>query len=406
MSYDFDWNGTTLAIGDEEAQSFVLPLEPTVNQLGIDAPGLLSALTDFINLGVFNGNFRLGPPNPALNIDVATSTSGSNFMPGWRFVQSSNTAITVAQVRDAASPSGSNLRFTFASGAASDAAYIEQVIDIGGSRQRAVADRLRIGAAVVSGTNVRARILSQYLSTDGSIAGMPGENQGPAIPTLSNYGSITASPLAAPPSHARYLRLRVEAYRLSGSAAATLDLYDVRRDRGIPYLVIPDEDGAQPPALVKVSAGIPLVTPPVSGSPAMPLGYQLVALDFVLLSIPASATTELTPSDAAAGTLGASPRIYCPWDGSIVGLSYRMSAAPTAGTINIQATVGGANVWAPWGALGTTMALADKASQAIDTDTFSAGQGLGVQVVTSAAYTPATRNIVATLWLAVEWTNP
>lgn len=401
MAYDFDWDGATLALGDEEAQTFVLPLEVTGNQQGIDSPGTLSALTDFINFGVFNGNFRLGPPDPSLDIDVASSTSGSNFLRGWRFVQSSNTAITAKQVRDTSSPSGSNLRFTFAAGASTDAAYIEQIIDIGGSRQRQVTDYIRAAATVVSGANIRVKVASQYLTTDGSIVGMPGEWESPGIPGLANWGGVKTAQ-TPPPGTARYLRLRMVAYRTSGSAAAVIDLHDVRRDRGAAFIVVDDDAGAYDPAYISMTDGIPTITEPRSDY-VMPLGVQLIPLTFANASIPANATTQMLPTDAAIGTLGGSPRILIPWDADIVGVSYRMSAAPAAGTINFQVTVGGSNVWSPFGALDNTMALADTATQLPRVDQVSAETGIGMQMVTSAAYTPTTRNVVVTLWVLVYY---
>ena len=145
MVYDFDWDGDSLTIGDDEGLSLVLDADPTHNQAGVDQPGLLAAVSDYVNFGVFNGNFRFGPPLPFL--DASNSTTGSNFMPGWRFVRSSNSNITVSHVRDTASPSGSNLRFAFASGLSDDAVYIEQMVDIGGSRTRQTGDILRAPAS-------------------------------------------------------------------------------------------------------------------------------------------------------------------------------------------------------------------------------------------------------------------
>lgn len=408
MSYDFDWLGSTLAIGDGEGQSLVLELDPSHNQQGVDAPGLLSAITDFVNAGVFNGNFRLGPPDPSQNIDVASSTSGSNFMRGWRFVQSSNTNITLKQVRDASSASGSNLRFTFGAGAASDAAYIEQLVDIGGNRQRQVGDILRASAALVSGANVFLRLRMQYLNVDGGIAGMPAESVSSGVPAAASWTQAWAagsgSSNTPPPAGARYLRLRVEAYRSSGSSAAAIDLYDVRRDRGIPYVVIPDRDAAYQAGYLAQANGFPSVYAPKAGAGTLMPLVNIVPLAFVFDQIPVNATTEMRPSDTLMA-LGGSPRIIMPFAGSIVGMSYRINAAPTAGTINFQATVAGVNVWSGFGALGTAMALADKVTQPLNTDTFSAGDGIGVQMVTSAAYTPGTRHAHVVLWVAVHWQN-
>ena len=41
--------------------------EPGAQQEGVDAPGFFSATSDFMNGGVYNGTFRLGPPQSASN---------------------------------------------------------------------------------------------------------------------------------------------------------------------------------------------------------------------------------------------------------------------------------------------------------------------------------------------------
>lgn len=398
--YDFDWDGETIVLGDDEGQSLTLPEEPTHNQQGVSAPGSLDAFTDFSNFGVFNGNFRKGPPDPTANLDVASSTSGSNFMPGWRFIQSSNTNVTAKQIRDAASPSGSNLRFAFASGAATDAAYVEQTIDIGGGRYRHVGDLIRAVGVLVTGANVAIRVYCQYLSTDGSIAGMPAEK---IVATVGTSGSASTDYSVAaatvPPSNARYLRVRAEASRISGTAAASVDLIEVRRDRGYPFHVIDDLEAGFVPGIIYQTQGRPEVTVPAESNIGMPLGYQLVPLTFVQNDVPAATTAVMPLSDLTMpGFMG------MPWGGSIVGMSYRFdNATPlTAGTASLKAQVNGANVWTAH-SLTTSSAQNDEATQAIGTDTFVAGDTVGVELSTGGAYAPTTRELAVTLWLAISY---
>lgn len=451
MAYDFDWDGETLELGDEEAQTFVLPEEPTANQQGVDPPGPLSANTDLMNFGVFNGNFRLGPPKPADNLDVASSTASSNFMPGWRFVQSSNSNITASQVRNTGSPSGSNLRFTFAAGAAGDEAYVEQIVDIGGSRQRWVADTLRfvvIAGASNTGT-FTAEMRSQYLTTNGNIIDMPAEQTVSLAPAAGTLDSTFDYPEGADtvPGNARFLRLRLVARRggAANGATGTLDFTDVRRDRASAFVRLPDIDDptTYAPAQVFQSNGTLTIRPagevsiegqglwieewggaditPGTGYQAVwpddsgrlwsaldtgvqrLISHQLVPLAFVFIDIPANATTALNPSDNALAI--SVNRITMPWGGSVVGMSYRLTDAPTAGTITIRATVNGSNVWSPFGALGSAGAASGATSQGVGTDNFSAGDTLGVEVVTTAGYLPTTRDIHAILWAAVEYTG-
>lgn len=235
MVDDFEWDGETIDDGEGENVKIIPTAEPSGNQgTGIDAPGLLSATTDFVNFGVFNGNFRLGPPDPSQDIDVATSTTGSNFMPGWRFIQSSNTNITASQVRNASAPSGSNLRFTVASGAAADEAYAEQIVDIGGNRQGGFPDLVRAFVSSNAGSGTfRARLAVQYLTTDGAITGMPTEQVDTAdvAAATTTELSILATTDSVAPTTARYLRIRMGVLRGGAATGATgsLNVFEVRR---------------------------------------------------------------------------------------------------------------------------------------------------------------------------------
>lgn len=407
MVDDFDWDGATLTVGDDEAQqSLVLVSEPTVNQQGVDTPGMLSGHSDFVNYGLYNGNFRLGPPDPSQNIDVASSTSGSNFIPHWRFVQSSNTNITLSQVRDASSPSGSNLRFTFASGAAADEAYVEQIVELGTARSRSGGDVLRASSFMPSGSGGRITIAGQYMTVDGSMVGMPAEQT--AIINYSSAGT-TASRLTldlntgtAIPANAARLRVRIRASRNSGTGALTIDVSDIRRDRAIPFLVIPDTSSPETnlPGQIKQQNGILRARANQDSMTDGILGPHLVALHFAYVDMPAGATTDLYPVDGAGG-LGANPTIPMPWGGHVVGMSYRMTDAATAGTFNLRATVNGSNVWAPFGAIASP--ASGSASQALGTDTFAAGDTIGVHCVTSAGYLPTTRDFAVIVWVALNY---
>lgn len=398
MAYDFDWDGTTLTLGDDEAQTFVLPTEPTGNQQGVDAPGPLSALTDFINLGVFNGNFRLGPPDPSLNIDVASSTSGSNFMQGWRFVQSSNTNITAKQVRDTNSPSGSNLRFTFASGSANDEAYIEQVIDLGGSRNQIIADLMFLSGVLVSGSGLALRGKFQYLDVGGGLVGMPAEVTSGNAGTGSTATGAGAFPSGSqvPPGNARYLRSRIIAFRASGTGAGSVDLIDVRRFRGQSVYVLPDQDPTFRPGQIYQDGGTAWVEQ-FNTSVPMPLGHQLVPVTFVQNNIAAGTTANMDMSSSGSPAL-----LKMPWSGSIVGASYRMDGTLSAGTLAVRATVNGSNVWTAH-SLTSASPQTDYTSQPLGTDAFIPGDTVGVELSSNGGFLPTTRDIIVTLWLAITY---
>jgi len=210
--------------------------EPGAQQEGVDAPGFFSATSDFMNGGVYNGTFRLGPPQSASNIDVASTIIGSNFVPGWRFVQSSNTNITGSHLRNTAAPAGSNFRFTYKSGAATDEAFIEQLIDVTGS---AVSSDDAYRATVLpTGANFDAAVRVQYLMADGTITGGEGE-AAYSLVAGTRKSIVLRSSL---PTNAKYARLRVLTDRgaAATSATGTVDVLEVKRDRPATQVALSD----------------------------------------------------------------------------------------------------------------------------------------------------------------------
>lgn len=450
MTDPLNYDEATLSALDGEGFSLVVEREPTANVAGVGT-SLLDALTDFVNYGVSNGNFRKGPPDPSANITTAGSTqTASNLLPDWRFQQSSNTNITLTQARDTSSPSGSNARFTFASGAAGDEAYIEQLIDVGGARARWQVDALRhfvIAGAANTGTFgwfVRA----QYLTTDGAITGMPAEATiSGTIAAGVTFSAVNVASATAPPGTARYLRLRVGVSRSGAatSAVGTVDFSDVRRDSGKPYVLLPDTSAPQTytfgqinqaagamslsanagagfvnVAKPRLTGGSTLLEAAAPSSPAAgdlalyattddrlwtknsaggvrPLNVQLVSLSFVQLNIPAGTTANMPLSEN-----GAPAQIPIPWGGSIVGVSYRMDGTISAGTLNVRAKVNGTNVWTAH-ALDSASGADGEATQAVGADVFVAGDILAVDLVSSGGFTPTTRDIVVVLWLALDY---
>lgn len=393
-------------------------LEPTGQQQGTDVPGPRGAWTDLINFGVYNGNFRAGPPDPSANLDLASSTAGSNFVPGWRFVQSSNTTIT-AQVRQiAGAGAGSNIRFTAGVGVATGhASFLEQVIDIGGSAVGDNGNLIRLTSATNGSMNgLRIDLAAQYLAADGSLVGMPAERvQQAAIGSTTPASVDVAADVNPPPANARYLRVRAIVKSAPGGGTVAgdwLDIYDIRRDRALVNLRMPDISRSTNGLYDVRMSGSNLLWQPAhvtSGGAALGerrlLNYQLVAIPFSLVNIPASATTGLQMWGDTALALG-TPRIGTPWPGAIVGMSYRLSAIPTAGgatALRVQATVGGVNVWDAFTIPGTGGTLTAENTIPPTLDEFTAGQQLGVQVVTSGTYAPTTSEIAVLLWVALKY---
>lgn len=192
--------------------------EPTMDRgTGAD-PGFAASFESNIKRGGYNFDFRAGPPDPSANIDPESSVSGSNFMPHWRFVQSSNTNITAKQVRDTASPSGSNLRFTFVSGNASDEAFMEQIVYVGGDREGLMGDALRFGTISSVNSKFVALVDAQYLTVDYANTG---NSQSDSVTTATGFlsvGVFGCNNHRNAPTNARWLRVRL---RVKRSALAT-----------------------------------------------------------------------------------------------------------------------------------------------------------------------------------------
>lgn len=174
-------------------------------------------------------------------------------------------------------------------------------------------------------------------------------------------------------------RLRINVTKAAG---ATADMILVFSEPVLAY----SEDGS-----------VPAYTPALgSWHP-----QQLMALPFTYVDLPAGATTTLNPSSGTTLNLGSQPGYHMPWSGSIVGMSYRMTDTATAGTFNVRATVNGSNVWAPWGAISSP--ADDVASQYPGTDTFSTGDYIGAEIVTTAGYLPTTRDFVVTVYVLLDY---
>jgi hypothetical protein len=392
---------------------FLEELEPVATQQGIDVPGSRSGFTDFINFGVYNGNFRVGPPQSASNIDLASSASGSNFLPGWRWVVESGDA-TAKHQADALgiSSSGSNVVIIGSTGSA----YFEQIIDIGGSAVQDTGGFVRLNVNPPSVTTI-APVLSvrtQYLNAAGTTTGMPSER----VASVTLTGSFTpysfdgGSEVDPPGSTARYLRLRIAATFYEYGAVTLLD---VRRDRAPSNLRLPDRAAATNKrsglGLYDVyQSASNLFWQPSSTTAGTTTGkrllnYQLVPIPFSLVNIPSNATTDMQLWGDTALAL-ATPRIGVPWASAIVGASYRLSAIPSAGGANalaIRVQVGGSTVWTPFTIAGSGGAISNEASQAVTADELTAGQQIGVVVDTSSTYAPTTADIAVVVWVAVKY---
>lgn len=200
-------------------------------------------ISDFILYGVFNGAFARGPDNPNAAIEIAT-----NPLPDWAGpTQVSGGAITASWVVDASSPSGYNLRFSIAPGAAGDEAYFEQIVPVGGTRNRRFASYLRAVAYRVTASGGAPLLVmgTQYLTAGNATTGSSVEATTALSADATAYtaSGYVATAGAQPPADGYFLRIRIGVRRNTMAAAdtATIDLTDVRQDRGAGTVVIAEQ---------------------------------------------------------------------------------------------------------------------------------------------------------------------
>lgn len=219
---------------------------------------------DVINHGVVNGAFAQGPPDSAVNIEPV-----NNPLPYWYGpVSVSGGAITASWVTNTAYPSGQALRMTLNAGAASDEAYFEQIISIGGSGNRWTAHTVRVSYVVISASATFSgiKIGGQYLTAAGATTGSTfGTTDLPSL----GQNAVYAFPTLIPPADASYLRVRIALVRDvidDPSWSAVLDVTDVRLERGITVLSMPDLTDTTKVAGTVYQSGGDLILGPQNGS--------------------------------------------------------------------------------------------------------------------------------------------
>lgn len=365
-----------------------------------------------VQYGVYNGGFRVGPPDPSLAVDPAPTTASSNFVPGWRFVQSSNTNVTASFVRSTVSASGSNFRFTFDNtGSATDEAYLEQIVDVGGSSTATFADSLFAASATsVGGVPFPSlQLRGQYLDVDGTIIGA----ESTANATLWTTGEPRTSLITMRPAprRARWLRMRYVAARgsVSTGTSFTVDVYEMRRDRSVRVLPVTTYRGdAGADEVVGLTQGYSGRLTSGTGTRSHMLSGSLIAVPFVLLNIPSNVTTDMQPSDNALGLN--TPSFAIPTTGYVAGISWRTSANITDGGMNPIITINGSNVL-DWNdpimnnANATSGAYGSKLGALPDQITFEAGDRLGMQIQTTAAWTQTTLDVFCIAWIVMDYVS-
>lgn len=130
---------------------------------------------------------------------------------------------------------------------------------------------------------------------------------------------------------------------------------------------------------------------------------KLVALSFCQDNVAASqSNVQLNVGEVASAATLAVDGITMPWAGTIVGISYNLSAAATAGAMTIGPTVNGTEAADPTLAVTTAASGSDTALRAVAT--FAAGDRIGAEITTDGSWDGTSSDLVVTVWALVEIT--
>lgn len=128
--------------------------------------------------------------------------------------------------------------------------------------------------------------------------------------------------------------------------------------------------------------------------------WQLVPLVFSQASVAASQTNvQLYTSEVDATVLDTTGYVV-PWEGKIVAISAHLSAAATAGSLTVGATIGGTEASDPTLSITTQTEKSDTAPR--DAAVFPADSVIGAEITSSAAWDGTTSDLNVIVWVAVK----
>ena len=128
---------------------------------------------------------------------------------------------------------------------------------------------------------------------------------------------------------------------------------------------------------------------------------KLLALSFSQDAVAASQTdVQLNINEVASGATLAVDGYTMPWAGTIVGVSYLLSAAATAGQMTIGATINGTEAADPTLTVTTGTNGYDLASRGAAT--FSAGDRIGAEITTNSGWDATSSDLGVVVWVLVE----
>lgn len=131
---------------------------------------------------------------------------------------------------------------------------------------------------------------------------------------------------------------------------------------------------------------------------------KLVGLRFMQDNVAASQTdVQLAVAEVASATTIANDGDTMPWAGTIIGVSYQLSAAGSAGTLTIGPTVNGTEQADPTLSVTTGTSGYDTASRGAAT--FAAGDRIGAEITTDGSWNGTSSDLSVVVWCLVEVTG-
>lgn len=128
---------------------------------------------------------------------------------------------------------------------------------------------------------------------------------------------------------------------------------------------------------------------------------QLVGLTFMQDNVAASQTdVQLTIAEVAAAAGNAVDEYTMPWDGEVVGVSFKLSAAGTTGAFTIGATINGTEDTDTTITVGTSTSNYKRVGRG--QCEFTAGQRIGAEITTAAGWDGTTADLGVTVWCLVN----
>lgn len=128
---------------------------------------------------------------------------------------------------------------------------------------------------------------------------------------------------------------------------------------------------------------------------------QLVPLVFMQDAVAASQTDiQLPIVEVASAASNAVDGYVMPFEGEVVAVSARLSAAATAGTLTVGATVDGTEAAAS--AVAVTTSQSGRTLIPRGVVTFQAGAVLGAEITTAAGWDATTADLAVTVWVLLH----